>query len=179
MMSKVERWEELSREEVFQKYGRGIEKRVYRLPHGGEADFYLASGHDSIACLALTRDQKIILVRQFRPGPAQVLLEMPGGGALPEEGLQAAIERELLEETGYKGKAEFIGSVLPSAYATYQKNIFVITECEKVAEPKLEDNGEVVEAVLLPLDEFRALLRSGQMTDVELGYLALDHLNLL
>lgn len=179
MTGKVENWDEVSREEVFKKYGRGVEKRVYRLPHGGKADFYLASGYDSIACLALTKDKKIILVRQFRPGPAQVLLELPGGSAQSEENLQAAIERELLEETGYRGKAEFIGFVFPSAYATYKKNVFVITECEKVAEPELEDNGEVVEAVSLSLDEFRALLRSGQMTDVELGYLALDYLKLL
>ena len=40
MSETVENWEEISREEVFKEYGRGIEKRVYRLPHGKEADFY-------------------------------------------------------------------------------------------------------------------------------------------
>lgn len=179
MSNGVQEWQEISRETVFEKYGRGIEKRTYRLPQGKETDFYLSTGHESVACFALTSDQKVILVKQFRPGPAKILLEMPGGGSQSNEDLKDTIERELLEETGYKGNAAFVGSVLPSAYATYQKNFFVVTECEKIAEPKLEDNGEVVEPVLLSLDEFRDFLRAGQMTDVEGGYLCLDFLHLL
>ena len=47
-----------------------------------------------------------------------------------------------------------------------------------VAEP---DPGpdEFCETVLVSLDEFRRHLRTGQLTDVDLGYLALDHLGLL
>lgn len=179
MSEKVQNWEEISREEVFQKYGHGIEKRVYRLPHGEEADFYLNTGHDSVACLALTKDKNVILVKQFRPGPAKILFEIPGGGPNSGEDLKTAILRELLEETGYRGRLEFVVSVLPSAYATYTKSFFVVTECEKITEPKLEDNGEVVEPALLSLDAFRAHIRSGQMTDVEGAYLCLDHLKLL
>lgn len=180
MNNAVQRWEEVSRESVFLKYGRGVEKRVYRLPNGKEADFYLnASDHDSVACLALTKDNRVILARQFRPGPAEILLEMPGGGPKDGEDLEVAINRELLEETGYRGISKFVGTVLPSAYATYKKNVFCITECEKVAEPMLEDNGESTEVAFLSLNEFRKLLRSGCMTDVELGYMALDYLQLL
>lgn len=179
MKDKVGNWEEISREEVFSKYGRSVDRYVYRLPNGKEAEFYLHRRHNSIACLALTKDKQVILARQFRPGPAKILLEMPGGGPNSGEDLSTAIERELLEETGYRGKVEFVTSTLPDAYSTNQKNVFVITECEKVAEPKLEDNGEAIEPVLCSLDEFRALLRSGQMTDIELGYLGLDYLGLL
>lgn len=179
MNNMVQNWEEVSRESVFSKYGRGIEKRVYRLPNGKEADFYLNSGHDSVACLALSKDNRVILARQFRPGPAEILLEMPGGGSKEGETIEEATNRELLEETGYQGTSKFVGAVLPSAYATYRKNVFCITECEKVAEPMLEDNGESIEVALLSLDEFRKLLRSGCMTDVELGYMALDSLGLL
>lgn len=179
MNNKVQNWEEISRESVFSKYGRGIERRVFRLPDGKETDFYLNSGHDSVACLAMTKDNHVILAKQFRPGPAEVLLEMPGGGSKDGEDLEVAINRELLEETGYRGVSRFVGTVLPSAYATYKKNVFCITECEKISEPVLEDNGEATEPTLISLEEFRTLLRSGKMTDVELGYLALDFLELL
>ncbi|QQR78717.1 MAG: NUDIX hydrolase [Candidatus Moraniibacteriota bacterium] len=179
METKINNWEELSREVVFQKYGRGVEKRVFRLPDGKEADFFLSTGHSSIACLALTKDWQVILVREFRPGPAEVLIELPGGGVSPGENVESAIARELLEETGYRGNVTFITSVLPSAYATYRKNAAVVIDCEKVAEPKLEDNGEEVEALLMSLDEFRAHIRTGHMTDVEIAYLGLDYLGLL
>ncbi len=175
----IEKWEEISREKIFEKYGRGIEKKVFRLPHGKEADFYLNSGHSSIACLALTKEKRVILVKQFRPGPKKILLELPGGGMSDDETIEQAMERELLEETGYRGKVQFLTSILPSAYAVYEKNALIVLDCEKVAEPKLEDNGEELEVVLLSLDEFRKHIRTGQMSDVEISYLCLDHLDLL
>ncbi|MDD2766978.1 MAG: NUDIX hydrolase [Candidatus Moranbacteria bacterium] len=175
----VQDWEEVSREEVFKKFGRGIEKRVYRLPQGNEAEFYLKTGHSSICCLALTKENQVILAKQFRPGPSKILLEIPGGGMNDHESKEDAIARELLEETGYKGNIQFVVEVLPDAYSTYTKNFFVATECEKITESKLEDNGEEVEVVLMNLTDFRTHIRTGKMTDVEGAYLCLDYLQLL
>ncbi len=178
-MSDVREWEEIFREEVFRKYRRGVERVAFRLPKGNETDFYLYARGQSIACLAFTEDQQVILVKQYRPGPKKILLELPGGGAKPGEDLAVAMERELLEETGYRATVKFVTSILPDAYSTGKKNAFVAVDCTKVAEPKEEDNGEMVETVLLSLDEFRAHIRTGQMTDVEISYLCLDHLGLL
>ncbi len=175
----VQNWEEVSREEVFKKFGRGVEKRIYRLPSGQEEEFYLKTGYSSICCLALTKDNQVILVRQFRPGPGKILLEMPGGGINPDETKEVAMARELLEETGYQGNIQFVTELLPDAYSTYTKSFLVATNCEKIAEPQLEDNGEELEAVLMSLDEFRNHIRTGQMTDVEGAYLCLDYLKLL
>lgn len=47
-----------------------------------------------------------------------------------------------------------------------------------IAEP-CPDYGEFVAPTLVTLDDLRKLLRSGQMTDVDLGYMALDSLGLL
>ncbi len=179
MSEDIGNWQELEREEMFKKYGRGIDRVRFRLPKGNESDFYLRSGHDSIACLALTKDERVILVKQFRPGPKKVLFEMPGGGLNPGESVKQAMERELLEETGYKGETQFLTSIIPDAYSQSLKNALIVLDCEKVAEPKLEDNGEEVEVVLLSLDEFRQHLRTGQLTDIEIGYLCLDQLGLL
>ncbi|NTW30617.1 MAG: NUDIX hydrolase, partial [Candidatus Moranbacteria bacterium] len=65
------------------------------------------------------------------------------------------------------------------AYSTYRKRVFVATDCVKVADSKPEDNGEELEVVLMSIPEFREHLRSGRLTDVEMGYLALDFLGLL
>lgn len=175
----MELWKEISREEVFKKFGRGIEKRVYHLPHGKEADFYIKTEPQSICCVALTKDKQIILVKQFRPGPAKILLELPGGGLQKDESLEQAMERELLEETGYRGKARFVTKLFQDAYSTRIKNALVVTECEKIAEPQLEDNGEAVEVELMTLEDFRKHLQSGELTDAEIGYLGLDYLGLL
>lgn len=178
-MSKVETWEEISREVGPRLYGRGVDKVIFRLPNGKEADFAIFSGGQSIACVALTKENEVILVRQFRPGPKKVLLELPGGGLKDGESKEEAMARELLEETGYQGNVRFVTSIMKDAYTPYIKNALVATDCEKVAEPKLEDNGEEVEAALLSLEDFREHIRTGQMTDVEISYLGLDFLGLL
>jgi len=178
MTDKVKKWEEISREEVFQKYSRKIEKVIYRMPDGRESDFYLKKEGPAVCTLAITKDEQIILAKQFRPGPNEILLEIPGGGIEKGETPEQAGERELLEETGYKGKIKLISEAFDCAYSTMYRYCAVATGCEKVADQNLEEN-EFAEIVLMPLEEFRELLRSGKMTDVEVGYLGLDYLGLL
>lgn len=178
MPNKIEKWEEISREEIFSKYGRGIEKVDFKFPNGEVSDFYIKKESIFVATLAITKGEKIILVKQFRPGPKEILNELPGGYVDKGESPLQAAERELLEETGYRGNAEFVTSIIGDGYSTMKKNCAVVTDCEKVAEQKLEKN-EFTEVVLMSIPEFRELLRSGKSSDVEVGYIGLDHLGLL
>ena len=178
MNDKIKKWEELSRETVFQKYSRKIEKVIFRLPDGKESDFYIKKEGPAVAILAITKDNQIVLVKQFRPGPNEVLNELPGGYVDSGETPEQSAERELLEETGYKGKTKLVTDAFDCAYSTMNRHCVVATECEKIAEQKL-DGVEFIEVVLMPLDEFRSLLKGGKMTDAEVGYICLDYLGLL
>jgi ADP-ribose pyrophosphatase len=51
--------------------------------------------------VAITPDEKIVLVRQFRFGVREVTVEIPGGMVDPGEDHATAVKRELQEETGY------------------------------------------------------------------------------
>jgi ADP-ribose pyrophosphatase len=177
-MQTIQKWEELSRETVFHQYGRGVEKVAYRLPNGKETDFYIKKEGRAACVVALTKDNRVIVTKQFRPGPDEILLELPGGGVGGDETPEEAVERELLEETGYRGNIQFVGKIFHDAYSTNVRHCFVATECEKVADQNLDEN-EQIEVVLLTLPEFRELLRSGKMTDVESGYRGMDFLGLL
>jgi ADP-ribose pyrophosphatase len=179
MEQNTKEWIEVSREQGQKTFGRSVDKVRFRLPDGHETDFALFSGGQSVACVALTVDKQVMLVRQFRPGPKKILDEIPGGGLKDGEDIEAAMARELLEETGYQGQMKFITSLYHDGYSPRIKHALVATDCIKVAEPQLEDNGESVELVLVPLEDFRAHLRTGQLTDVEIGYLGLDALGLL
>lgn len=178
MTNTIKKWKEISRELVFQKYSRKVEKVIFKLPDGKETDFYIKKEGPAAGVLALTKDKKVILVKQYRPGPGEVLLELPGGYIDLDEKPEVAMERELLEETGYKGNVQLVTTCLDDAYSTMNRYCFVATDCEKIADPKT-GNHEFVELKLLSLNRFRELLRSGKMTDIEVGYLGLDFLNLL
>lgn len=174
----MKKWKEQSREVLVKKYGRGIEKVEYEMPSGDLQEYYLnISGHP-VCIFALTKNNEVILARQFRPGPNKILLELPGGGIDNGEALYIAAERELLEETGYKGKIEFVTRVFSDGYSPLYRHCFVATDCIKIADQKLDDT-EDIDVELLSLKDFRKHLRSGQLTDTETGYLGLDHLGLL
>lgn len=178
MPNNVKKWNELSRKTVFQKYGRKIDEVIYKLPDRKEGVFYLKKEGPVVCALAITKNKKVILAKQFRPGPNKIVLELPGGKIEKGETSKQAIERELLEETGYKGRAKFVTEALDCAYSTMRRYCFVATDCEKIAEPQ-NTSSEITETVLLTLSEFRELLKSGKMTDIEVGYIGLDYLGLL
>ncbi|MBP6866623.1 MAG: NUDIX hydrolase [Candidatus Pacebacteria bacterium] len=177
-MSDIQEWEELSRETIFEKYRRGIEKVVFRLPDNSERDFYLKKEDSPICVLALTEKNEVILAKQYRPGPKKVLLELPGGGIEKSETPEEAIARELLEETGYAGDIKQVTRAYECGYSPMHRYCFVATDCKKISELNLDD-GEFIEVILMPLPQFREHLRSGELTDIEVGYLGLDYLELL
>lgn len=155
-----------------------MRNKIFELPDGKIVDFDIKDEGQSVCVLALTEDNNVILARQFRPGPEKVLLELPGGGKEPDESAIEAIQRELLEETGYTGEFTFVGTNFVCAYSTGKKYNFVATHCQKVQASKGDDT-EFIVSVEMPLEEFKIHLRSGELTDVATGFLGLAHLGLL
>jgi ADP-ribose pyrophosphatase len=155
-----------------------LSTRRYLLPDGSEADWDVFGRPRSVGVLALTPDNDVVLARQFRPGPGTVLDELPGGFVEEGEDVTDAAARELLEETGYAGEVEVAGTTWLAASARTRRFAAVATGVRRVAPPRPEP-GEFCEVVVVNMQRFRAHLRSGQLTDVDIGYLALDHLGLL
>lgn len=177
-MKIIKKWKKINQEVVFEKYGRRTIKTSYQLPDQRTSDYYLLDQGRAVAVLALTKEKEIILVEQYRPGPDEIFLELPGGIVNEGENPVEAGLRELKEETGYVGTAEFVGDVHDDAYSTMLRACVVVRDCEKMTEQNLDEN-EFINTKKLNLREFRKLLRSGKMTDVEVGYLCLDYLGWL
>jgi ADP-ribose pyrophosphatase len=165
-------------EEKIQLRWRSILRRTYRYPDGRTDIYEIANEPQVVTILCLTPERQVVLVRQFRPGPGQVLLEMPGGAVDPGEEPAAAAARELLEETGYQGDLCYVGASLCEGYSTMLRHSFVVTGA-RLVQAKQPQPSEFLQVLEMPLDQFRAHLRSGQLTDIDAGYLCLDHLGLL
>jgi ADP-ribose pyrophosphatase len=173
----VSEWDKLGERTIRDGY-RAVIGRRYRLPSGHEREFEIKLEPDTAVVIALTAERQVVLVREFRPGVEAELCELPGGAVDPGEDPPDAARRELLEETGYAGDLEHIGTMVDCAYSTRLRHVFAARFARQVAEPK-PDEGEAPEVVLVTLDEFRAHLRTGRLTDVGPGYVALDRLGLL
>ncbi|MFG1878008.1 NUDIX hydrolase [Sphaerisporangium sp. NPDC049003] len=146
-----------------------VKSRLYRYPDGKEDKWDILLGGATVAILALTDDDQVILARQFRPGPDRVLLEMPGGNVAGAEDIVAAAVRELREETGYEAeKAEVVMQTYLASYATHRRHAIVARGCKLVGDQKLDD-AEFVDPVLMPVADFIEHVLSGQLTDTDMA----------
>ena len=85
---------------------------------GKTHDFYVTHLANGVHAIAVTTDQQLVMVRQFRAGSRRDSLETPGGLLDAGEDPCAAGARELLEETGYAGDSpELLGDDLPDPRA--------------------------------------------------------------
>ncbi len=113
--------------------------------------------------VALTKDNEVVLIRQYRHGVREVLWEIPGGVVEDDEEPLAGIKRELLEETGYSAD-EFIevGRLYPNpALQTNTIHYYLALNAEKTTDQHLDD-GEDIEVQLVPLDELLGMVRRGE-----------------
>ncbi len=174
----MKKWPKIK--EQFSYKGRFVKilKRTFLLPDGKEKDTEIYFEQDTASVLALSKDQKVILARQFRPGIEQVLLELPGGMVDKGETPAQAIKREFLEETGHTGNFKFIGTAFQDAYSTRIRYHFIATNCQRIQDPQNTEE-EFIEVVKLSLNDFKKHLRSGKLTDVQTGYMGLEYLDLL
>ena len=124
--------------------------------------------HRGAVCVAaLDAEKNLWFVRQFRYPLGRDTLELPAGKLEAEEDPAEAAARELSEETGFTAeKLEKIGSILPSpAYTT--EEIFLYLATGLAPGPMHPDEGEMLEAFPLPLEEAARMVRDGRIKDAK------------
>jgi 8-oxo-dGTP pyrophosphatase MutT (NUDIX family) len=131
---------------------------------GDSHPFYRIESPAWVNVVALTADEDLVMVRQWRHGSRVVTLEIPGGLVDAGESPADAAARELLEETGYRaGRLVDLGSINPNpALFTNRCHMQVALECEAVSEIQNSATEETV-VELLPLDRLADTLRAGEI----------------
>ncbi len=130
-----------------------------------EHDFFVIDSVNWVNVVAVTPDNQLVMVEQYRHGSDTVELEIPGG--MIDEGetnpLGAGL-RELQEETGYEGEnAQIIGEVFPNP-AIQSNTCFVVLVQNCVCKHPTEfDHAEDLITKLVPIAEIPKLVVEGKI----------------
>lgn len=135
-------------------------KDGYETPDGKIVEpYFVVELPVSVCAMAITADNEVLLVEQYRHPLGEKLLELPGGFIDDGEAPADAIARELLEETGYSFDAfHELGKTAanPGVLNNYTY-LFLATGGKKTADQSLDKNEEIV-IHLRPLEEVKQLL---------------------
>jgi len=143
-----------------------VSRTLARSPHTGQPHpFYRIDSADWVNIVALTADDEVVMVRQYRHGERSVTLEIPGGIVDPGESGAVAAARELLEETGYHADSVTrLGVVNPNpALFGNRTETYVARGVRAVAEV-LNSHTEETVVELVPLAELRTHAREGRIS---------------
>jgi 8-oxo-dGTP pyrophosphatase MutT (NUDIX family) len=159
-------WKILASEYLYKETWFTIRKDICETPQGKIVNpYYVYEFPTWVSALAITEDNKVVMVRQYRHGIQKTILEVPGGCVDDSDrNFEDAIARELMEETGFKfNKYDYLGKVSPNPSTnTNWMHMFLATGGVKVNEQKLDHNEEI-EVELLTLDELRSLLAENKI----------------
>jgi 8-oxo-dGTP pyrophosphatase MutT (NUDIX family) len=126
--------------------------------------YYRLVDIDGVVIMTLTPDERIVLVRQFRPALGYYTNELPAGGVDRKESPLQAAKRELYEEAGYRAKKYTQISKEMHLFQS-RSNIKIIAFLAEGAtkDPAFEPR-EDIEALEVTVDELRVMVRKGTYT---------------
>ena len=132
---------------------------------GKEHNFYVLDSVNWVNVIAVTPDQKLVMIEQYRHGSDTVELEIPGGMMdAGETDPVAAAVRELREETGYEGEnARLLGSIWSNPAILSNKTFTVLVENCRLKHGVEFDQGEDLATQLVPVAEIPKLVAEEQI----------------
>ncbi len=140
-----------------------------RFPHGRDVSLEVVRHPPSVVLIPIPEPGRVFLVRQFRYPVNQWMWELPAGSIDPGESAETAARRECHEEIGMLPvRLELVGRFFPTpGYCDEEMNIYRIDGLEHPRDKATQDEDEILEPRTFTIDEARAMVRRGEITDMK------------
>ncbi|HSO56968.1 MAG TPA: NUDIX hydrolase [Paenisporosarcina sp.] len=178
----MEHWKTLNSSYLYQTPFGNLRKDTCELPSGQIIqDYYVAEYSNWVNAVVITKNQQVVLVKQYRHGAKSNFLEVPAGKPEGNESFEEAVLREVKEETGFTSTSPpmLLGEFFVNPATQTNKVIsYLIIDAELVTKQELDDT-EVIDVHLVDLKRMDHMIKSGeinQLFTVSAYYLSIDKL---
>lgn len=113
---------------------------------------YVLELSDWVNCIAIDKDDNVMILRHYRHGIRKYLMEFVGGAIEKNESPEMAAKRELEEETGYTGGFFYhVGTSYPNP-ANHTNQVYTFLAIDgKVTQAQRLEIGETIHVEKVPL----------------------------
>lgn len=160
-----EKWRTIRSESLLKD--RWIDVRAdYCVTPGGQeiSPYYVLSYPDWIHIVAITADDRLVLVRQYRHAAGDFFTEVPAGAVeKTDSDIEQAARRELEEETGFTAKSWRHVSTLHANPASHTNRVHIYLALDAVCDQqqRLDHGEEGLSVHVIPVAQVLAKLPTG------------------
>lgn len=165
----IQKWKLLSKKVVLDNKWFPVEERTYQLPDGKIIDDFTVTTLGDVAMMvAITKDNKVVLVRQYKPGADEIMIQLPAGRVEANHAdMRETARHELEEETGIKVAKDRLRIFAKlrgfSTKATEKVYYYFVDNCEFNSHQDL-DPTEEIEVLTVSFEEMDRLIESGEIS---------------
>jgi len=165
---KPKKWKLISQKDISPSLWFPIEERTYELPNGKIVDDFTVTTLANVAMIVpITKDKKVVLVNQFKPGVDAVMMQFPAGRQEDRhKDMDEVVQHELEEETGIKVEANQLTQFAKLAgFSTKASEIvyaYLATDCEFNSQQNL-DQTEEIQIVTISFAEMNKLVETNEI----------------
>lgn len=158
---------QVSTERIFQGRVVGLRVDQARIGDGSIRGREVVEHPGGVSVVCLTEHNEVLMVRQFRYAPMEILLELPAGKLEPGEDPFEAMRREQKEETGTTAEAYVdLGVLYPTPAYDTEKIYLWACRVTGFGEQRLDD-GELLEVERVPLEQLEAMVLENRIHDAK------------
>ncbi len=162
----------LSSEKIFTGKVISLQVDEVELPDGNTSKREIIKHPGAVCIIALTDENKIVMVEQYRKALERSIVEIPAGKLEKGEEPLKTAERELEEETGYvcEKMDHLISFYTSPGFADELVHVFLAQHLSKKENAASLDEDEFVEVLELTLEEAERYVQEGKIYDAKTAY---------
>ena len=161
-----EKWRLVRQQTLGQDKFVKVRQHDYELPDGSRMEgFYLLEERTGVNIVAVTAQNTLLLVRQYRAGMDSVTYECPAGFLEDGEDALHRAKRELLEETGHEADTwHSLGTIHPAPHRMKKTDHYFLALGARQVTGQDLDSTEFVQFKAFPVEKIWQMIRDGEIT---------------